>query len=215
MYADWNNDGDFNDADEFAAFNTGTVPAVSSSTTGTSIRPPLNITPGNYRVRMTLSENGAGSATACGTYKGEVEDYIITIAANTAPVLNTSATTFMNTLLSTNTNSNGISLTEFIQSSQPASALMTDANDNGSGNFYNLVPRRIAVYAQSASNGTWQYKVGFGAWTDFGSVTSSNALLLMADAGSSSYQPATRIRFVPTSAGTPTFTYRAWMEQAV
>lgn len=207
VYADWNNDGDFNDAQEQIFTITGTVPGNSSSTTGTTIVPPLAAVPGDYRIRFTLSESAA--ATACGTYTGEVEDYKITVPINTAPVLNTSTNAKLNLLLSTVTNSNGIAMAEFINSSKPEANLISDANDRGAG-WYDLVPRGIAVYGQSATNGTWQYKVGPGSWTNFGAVTSSNALLLMADPSYANYQTASRIRFVPTGTGTPTLTYRAW-----
>jgi hypothetical protein len=206
-YVDWNNDGDFNDAQEQIFTVSGTVPGNSSSTTGTHIAPPLAAVPGDYRLRFALSETGA--ATACGTYTGEVEDYKITVPINTAPVLNTSTNANLNLLLSPETNSNGIALAEFVNSSKPEANLISDANDRGP-EWYNAVPRGIAVYGQSTTNGTWQYKVGAGSWTNFGAVTSNNALLLMADPGYANYQTATRIRFVPTGTGTPTFIYRAW-----
>lgn len=206
-YADWNNDGDFNDAGEQLFTVSSTIPGNSSSTTGNNIIPPLTTVPGDYRVRFALSESG--TATACGTYTGEVEDYKITIPANTAPVLNTGATTNLNLLLSSVSNSNGISIAELVNSSKPAANLISDGNDRGP-EWYNAVPRGIAVYSQSASNGTWQYKVGAGSWANFGAVTSSNALLLMADPSYLSYQTATRIRFTPTGTGNPSFTYRAW-----
>ncbi len=206
-YADWNDDGDFADAGEQLFAVSGTVPAISSTTTGNSIIPPLSTVPGDHRIRITLSQSG--TATACGTYTGEVEDYKITVPINTAPVLNTGATTYSNSLLSSVTNSNGIAIAELVNSSKPAATLITDANDRGP-EWYNAVPRGIAVYGQTATNGTWQYKVGAGSWTNFGAVSSSNALLLMADPSYASYQTASRIRFTPTGTGTPSFTYRAW-----
>ena len=206
-FADWNNDGDFADAGEQLFVVSGSVPAISSTTTGTSIVPPLAAVPGDYRIRFTLSQSG--TATACGTYTGEVEDYKITIPVNTAPVLNTGATTYANTLLSTVTNSDGIAIAELVNSSRPAANLISDVNDRGP-EWYNMVPRGIAIYGLTAPNGTWQYKVGAGSWTNFGAVSSSNALLLMADPGYTVYQTATRIRFAPTGTGNPTFTYRAW-----
>ncbi|MGG9962833.1 GEVED domain-containing protein [Ferruginibacter sp. SUN106] len=206
-FADWNDDGDFADAGEQLFTVSGTVPAISSTTTGNSIIPPLSAVPGDHRIRITLSQSG--TATACGTYTGEVEDYKITIPINTAPVLNTGATTYVNTLLSSVTNSDGIAIAELVNGAKPAATLISDANDRGP-EWYNMVPRGIAIYGQSAPNGTWQYKVGAGSWTNFGAVSSSNALQLMADPSYTTYQTATRIRFTPTSTGTPSFTYRAW-----
>lgn len=206
-YADWNDDGDFADAGEQLFTVSGTVPAISSTTTGNSIIPPLSAVPGDHRIRITLSQSG--TATACGTYTGEVEDYKITIPINTAPVLNTGATTYVNTLLSSVINSNGIAIAELVNAAKPAATLISDANDRGP-EWYNMVPRGIAIYGQSAPNGTWQYKVGAGSWTNFGAVSSSNALQLMADPSYATYQTATRFRFTPTGTGTPSFTYRAW-----
>jgi GEVED domain/Secretion system C-terminal sorting domain/Domain of unknown function (DUF5050) len=206
-YADWNDDGDFADAGEQLFSVSGTVPPISSTTTGNSIIPPLSTVPGDHRIRITLSESG--TATACGTYTGEVEDYKITIPINTAPVLNTGATAYVNSLLSSVTNSEGIAIAELVNAARPDDTLIGDINDRGP-EWYNMVPRGVAIYAQSAPNGTWQYKVGAGSWTDFGAVSSGNALQLMADPGYSSYQTASRIRFVPSGTGTPSFTYRAW-----
>ncbi|MBW2415979.1 MAG: cadherin domain-containing protein, partial [Deltaproteobacteria bacterium] len=63
----------------------------------------------------------------------------------------------------------------------------------------------IAVTGLSSGNGTWQYRVGAGVWTDVGSVAEDDALLLGA---------TDRIRFVPTGAEgtTASFSYRAWDE---
>ena len=207
FYADWNNDGDFADAGESFFIASGTVAGVTSLTTGYNFAPPLAIRSGYYRVRIAVSESA--SSTVCSSFTGEAEDYILTVAKNDAPVLNTTGNVLLNTLISTNTNSNGISITEFLASGTPASNLVSDVNDRGTG-FYDLMPRGIAIYGQAATNGTWQYKVGAGAWSNFGSLSSSNALFLMADAGYALYQPATRIRFVPTGVGTPTFSYRAF-----
>ena len=210
VYADWNNDGDFNDAGEQQSYPiTGTLSASTSLGTGSTIFPPLTTPGGNYRVRFTLSQNGNATATACGSYTGEVEDYLITVATNTAPVLNTGATINLNPILSSQTSSNGFSINELVSSTEPT-ALITDADDQAGTTFYNKAPRGIAVYGQTATNGTWQYKVGAGSWTNFGAVSGTNALLLLADAANTSYQSGTRIRFVPTGVGTPTLSIRAW-----
>ncbi len=55
----------------------------------------------------------------------------------------------------------------------------------------------------TSGNGTWQYSTdGGGTWTNFGSVSSTNALLLTS---------TTRVRYLPSNNGeTATFTYKAW-----
>lgn len=208
-YIDWNNDGDFNDANELSYVSIGSVPALSSSTTGAGIIPPLWIPAGNYRLRAIVRQGNAGTPAACGTFTGEVEDYVITIAANVAPVLKTTATPKLNSIFNTQTNSNGFAINELIGSTEPADTLILDSDDF-SANFGSKVPRGIAIYAQTANNGVWQYKVGTGAWTDVGTLSTSNALLLMADAGSTNYQPGSRLRFVPTGVGTPSISFKAW-----
>ncbi|MFH1035871.1 MAG: DUF4347 domain-containing protein [Pseudomonadota bacterium] len=97
------------------------------------------------------------------------------------------------------------------------SILATDRADNNGA-----VQNGVAIQWASTDNGVWQYKSGAN-WVDFGSVTTTNALLLNA---------ATSVRFVPNSnqfvqtgvdgGGNPvysttqvtyqrgTFTYSAW-----
>ncbi len=209
IYADWNNDGDFNDTAEYISVNHDVVAAYTSSTTGMGIIAPLFAPAGNVRIRLVVSQNGVGTATPCGSFVGEVEDYLITLSTNNAPVLNTAATPFLNTILGSQTNSNGMSVSAFIGSAEPSAELITDGNDHGA-EYYNKVPRGIAIYNQTATNGTWQYKIANGSWTNFGSVSNTNALVLLADAPYLTNEPGSRIRFVPTGVGTPTFSFRAW-----
>lgn len=89
MMAYWNQGFDFADPLETGSPIVGTVPATSSLSTGTSIAPPLNLIPGLYRIRIALREGR--TATECGTYTAEVEDYVLNITANAAPALSTSA----------------------------------------------------------------------------------------------------------------------------
>jgi len=206
-YADWNNDNDFTDPGEQCfAVSDNVVPG--STSTGNNITPPLSLPAGNYRIRFVLRQGG--TAAPCGSFTGEVEDYIITVPVNSAPVLNTTATTAVNTLLSDATGSNGISIAELIGSSQPDASLIDDNDDLNHTTWYGFAPQGIAITGQAASNGTWQFKTNAGAWTNFGAVSSTNALLLMRDAPYQNYQYRTRIRFVPTGTGTATFTYRAY-----
>ncbi|PRZ22782.1 MBG domain-containing protein [Flavobacterium granuli] len=206
-YADWNNDGDFDDLLEiFLNYNTS-VPPNSSSTTGGGIVPELAAIPGNIRIRFVL-KGGTDTATACGTAE-EVEDYYMVVQANVAPVLNTSLTNTLSSIKSTDTNNEGFYINELVDMNEPTAHLITDADDRNT-TFQTAVPRGIAIYNQTAINGTWQYKVGSGSWANFGSVSASNALHLLADASLTPYQNKTKIRFVPTGVGTPTFDFRAW-----
>lgn len=202
IFADWNGDGDFDDFMEDNATSVKTVGPSSNLGTGFSIIPPLTAS-GNIRVRFAVAEGSA--PTPCGSFTGEAEDYIITVAGNSAPVLNTSATPFINDLLVSQTNSDGFAIAQFISSASPAT-LATDANDQTATQ---QVPRGLAIYSQTATNGTWQYKAGTGSWTAFGAVSASNALLLLGN-GNSNYQDNVRIRFVPTSAGTASFSFYLW-----
>ncbi|MBF0156916.1 MAG: tandem-95 repeat protein, partial [Magnetococcales bacterium] len=63
----------------------------------------------------------------------------------------------------------------------------------------------IVVTGKSGDHGTWQYKVGAGAWTDIGAVSTASALLL---------RPTYRVRFVPDAMNPPTvaatLSYYGW-----
>ncbi|MBL8384401.1 MAG: cadherin-like domain-containing protein, partial [Burkholderiales bacterium] len=64
----------------------------------------------------------------------------------------------------------------------------------------------IAVTA-TTGNGTWQYTIGGAIWTDFGSVSTSNALLLAA---------ASTVRYLPDAANAESagFSFKAWDQTA-
>jgi|GEM_PF-3469846 len=197
-WADWNNDGVF-EANELLYSASGSLAANSYTGTDPSIVPPLTALSGSVRIRFAVSESGPPAA--CGSFTGAVQDYILTIPVNSAPVLNTSATPFLDPVLTTQTTNNGTSVGALTYSTIPDAVLITDADDQSASN---PVPRGIAIYAQSAPNGTWQYQVSGGSWANFGAVSTSSSLLLLGDASLS------RIRFVPSAAGTPSFSYRAW-----
>jgi len=75
VYADWNEDGDFDDAQETVATS---VPFSGNGTFNTAIEVPENVQIGrNSRLRLVLVETNNGeSISACGSYeKGETEDY--------------------------------------------------------------------------------------------------------------------------------------------
>jgi subtilisin-like proprotein convertase family protein len=87
-FIDFNQDGDFNDANE-RVFDAGTTAAIGGNVVSGTVTIPLNAIPGNTRLRIILAEQGTIAQTSCATYTwGETEDYTITllpIAPCTAP----------------------------------------------------------------------------------------------------------------------------------
>lgn len=87
VYVDWNDDGDFLDADEaiYSSGATQTGPQGGTPTTtffvgGFSI--PCHAALGNLRMRVMLQE-GVSTTPSCGTFAwGEVEDYTINVLDN-------------------------------------------------------------------------------------------------------------------------------------
>ena len=86
-WIDWNADGDFNDAGEQIV----SAQSVASGTVNISVSVPAGAVIGQSFARFRVSTNNTGSDnsnTPVGTVQsGEVEDYAVTIAANTAPTL--------------------------------------------------------------------------------------------------------------------------------
>ncbi|MCJ8210376.1 S8 family serine peptidase [Mucilaginibacter sp. RS28] len=75
VFADWNGDGDFDDAGELIA-TSGAIAATGSYNANITV--PAGVTIGNYTLlRVVLSEtNDATTILPCGTYaKGETQDY--------------------------------------------------------------------------------------------------------------------------------------------
>ncbi len=87
IYADWNNDGDFLDANE-------TLVSSASSNIATdrafAFTVPAGTTNGAHRLRVVMSDNTA--TNSCGTYSyGETEDYTLTVTGGTVVRLTTTA----------------------------------------------------------------------------------------------------------------------------
>ncbi|WP_353858901.1 Ig-like domain-containing protein [Azospirillum formosense] len=83
----------------------------------------------------------------------------------------------------------------------------TDAEYDSPVPMVTVVPLGIAVTGVTNTNGTWQYKVGTGAWTDIPTASSNGAALLLAGSD--------RVRFVPSGSGfantdTGAITFKAW-----
>ncbi len=205
FFADWNHDGDFSDPGETGYSAQQTIAPNTGTGTGYNVYPPVNALTGATRVRIVVSQN-SDLTDPCAPVTGEVEDYIFTVQNSSAPVLSTTANVFLNSLLTTQTASEGFTINQLITGSQPDMSLITDPDD--STGYY--VPRGIAITGATGS-GTWQYRATpTSAWTNVGSVTGLNALLLMGDAADNRYQPGGRLRFIPTGAGNPALTFRAW-----
>ena len=89
VYFDWNQDGDFDDANESLAEQGpyGTTTAVPFNFTV-----PAGATAGNTRMRVVVSETSG--LTSCGTYTyGETEDYTITVNSPTPMAYSSSVAT--------------------------------------------------------------------------------------------------------------------------
>lgn len=204
-WIDWNNDGDFNDASEkvLTAIHNN-LAAASSLGYGSTWTAPIWVTSGNKRVRFTVSTSDISNP--CGTIAGEVEDYQITIINNNAPVISASPTPVINTLLSSQTNTDGFTIAQLLNSSD--NSMVADSND--SSPTY-ITARGIAITGTSGSNGTWQYKTNGGSWTALPAVSNTSAFLLTNDGATvNATKLNTYLRFVPTGAGTSTITFRAW-----
>lgn len=80
-YIDWNQDGDFDDADE-VVYTFGQTTAFGSIPTG-MVTVPATALPGATRMRIVLRE-GSVAASSCGTYGwGETEDYTVVVDTTT------------------------------------------------------------------------------------------------------------------------------------
>lgn len=200
VFIDWNNDFDFDDAGEMMMDDDRTIAGQTTAGFGSGWYTPANA-PSTVRVRFCVREGGA-KATACGGYTGEIEEFKLTIATNTAPTINGSATAFINPLKETQTDNEGFTTRQLFNSSINGITLTGDVNSCSTGGF--------AITGTTGSNGHWEYKIGAGAWTNFGVVSASNALLLEVDKENNPSEIPTRIRFVPSGSGTSGIVFRAW-----
>ncbi len=120
-------------------------------------------------------------------------NYGITVnAVNDAPVLATAPSPTLTAIDEDNTTSAGSSVGSIV-----VDGSITDVDG--------AAVEAIAITAADNSNGTWQYKIGAGAWTNVndGSLAEGHALLL---------DTADLLRFVPNADwnGAADFTFRAW-----
>ncbi|MCE3296639.1 MAG: family serine peptidase [Crocinitomicaceae bacterium] len=91
VYADWNQDGDFNDTGE--SFNIGTIVNCTNCAVSGTIDVPCNATLGNTRLRV-FKDYGAYPTNSCtpSSSWGQVEDYTITVTAAPGGYVSSTAT---------------------------------------------------------------------------------------------------------------------------
>ncbi|MEP7164511.1 MAG: choice-of-anchor D domain-containing protein [Ferruginibacter sp.] len=85
IYADFNADGDFDDAGE--TLSNLIYSDAGTAATGSFIVPLLQPL-GSYRLRIVSEYFGYGNATPCHNYNGEIEDYTLIVQSNTYITLN-------------------------------------------------------------------------------------------------------------------------------
>ncbi len=204
-YIDYNNDGDFADANEsiFSPAN-GTGTLTGNFTVPASL--PVYNTLVRMRVITDFLNTAPGSCTTPLEY-GQVEEYGVVVPQppNTAPVLNTAPSVLMSAVLEdagAPVGAVGTLVSALVDLTPPAGGL-DNVTDPDAGALTG-----VAVVAADATNGTWFYSINNGTnWNALGTVSGSAARLLAADANCRLYfQPAANFNGTIATA----ITYRAW-----
>ncbi|MDH5191905.1 MAG: DUF4347 domain-containing protein, partial [Gammaproteobacteria bacterium] len=118
-----------------------------------------------------------------------IDDLVVTYSTgNAAPVLDNSGSPTLTGITEDDTTNSGTLISTIVGST------ITDSDGD---------PEGIAVTGLTSGNGTWEYKIGAGAWTAVGTVNATSSLLLAA---------TDSLRFVPdgNNSDSATITYRAW-----
>uniref|UniRef100_UPI0035B489A0 DUF4347 domain-containing protein n=1 Tax=Zoogloea sp. TaxID=49181 RepID=UPI0035B489A0 len=160
---------------------TGSVASVNSALAALTFIPATN-TDVNTTISVTVADGGEdGALPATATIALDVT------AVNDAPVL-TPAAPVLAALTEDDTANAGQTVASF----RGAIADVDTGTQTG-----------IVIVGTTDGNGHWEYRLGSGSWTAFGSVTPTSAIAL-ADSDS--------IRFVPNgeNATSASLTYRAW-----
>lgn len=177
VWIDFNNDGDFDDADEFvfasSNYDTGTQ-------SGLIFIPANSAYLGERRMRIRAEDYSILSSTqSCTTfYNGETEDYTITLVPASTMVFS-AVTTFQNNLSAVQLNMQdaemaGVNI-QTIGSLNPYSLTSITFNANGSTDFANDVSG-VKVY-YSASNPDFSTAVLFGSATNLSSPITGSVTL--------------------------------------
>ena len=183
----WTNVGTVSDSSSLLLRSTDFirfVPNAQNATSGDMTFRAWDQTTGTFGTKVDASVNGANTSFSTAT---EVASITVT-AVNDAPTLG-----FIGTIGMTATNEDTTS----------AATLVSDILISGvRGDVDSSALSGIAITSVSAS-GTFQYSTDGVTWTDFGSVSSANSLLLTSTSS---------VRFIPNgnNGESATFTYRAW-----
>ena len=153
---------------------------------------------GSLTLDYAAAQNGTADITVRATDAGGLwveSTFTVTVnPVNDAPVFD---------------NSGGMTLTNVAENAtSPAGDTVADIIASAGGDRITDVDagavEGIAVTGVNDTNGTWQYKVGAGAWTAFGTVSETAAVVL---------DVAALVRFVPNagySGSAGNLTFRAW-----
>lgn len=161
------------------------VPDGNNATSGTFSYRAWDQSTGTAGNKVDSSSNGGTAAFSTSTDTATIN----VTALNDAPVL-TAASPVLTTLTEDATTNAGQTV---------AAILGSSVSDVDSGAL-----QGIAIDALNSGSGAWQYSIDAGAtWTNIGTVSSTNALLL---------DSADLVRFVPNgqNATSASFSYRAW-----
>ena len=191
LYVDADGDGEITFSE--AIFSTDTVSVADITAGKLKFKPAADANGASYdNFTFQVQDDGG---TANGGVDTDQSPNIITIdvtAVNDAPVLPSAGGMFLTTITEDDLTNNGNLISEIIAS--VGGDAITDADDGAL--------EGIAITSLDSSNGIWQYNTGSG-WTDVGSVSFSESLLL---------RDTDRLRFVPDgeNADTAFVTFSAW-----
>ncbi|KAF3886436.1 MULTISPECIES: DUF4347 domain-containing protein [Nostocales] len=169
----------------------GTIPKINTALNSLSFTPALNFN-GDTTVQITTNDKGN---TGAGGEKSDTDTIsIYVLPVNDAPVILSNSITVKTAITEDDINNNGILVSEIVTG---------NANDVDAGAL-----QGIAIIKTNTTNGQWQYSTDGGfSWNEFGTVSTSSALLLASDLN-------TKIRFIPNTNFTGSIsdglTFHAW-----
>ncbi len=160
------------------------VPNSQNATSGDITFRAWDQTTGTFGTKVDASTTGTTSAFSTAT---EVASITVT-AVNDAPTITNAYT---HSLATTNENTTS--------SGTLASAILTGSTWAD----VDTSPSSGLAITSVTGNGTWQYSTDGTTWTNFGAVSSTNALLIVS---------TSRVRYIPdnNNGETATFGYKAW-----
>ncbi len=170
---------------------TGTIPKINTVLNSLSFTPALNFN-GETTVQITTNDKGN---TGAGGEKSDTDTINISVLpVNDAPVILSNSVTVKTAITEDDTNNNGVLVSEITTG---------NVNDPDAGAL-----QGIAIVKTNNTNGQWQYSTdGGSSWNEFGTVSTSQALLLSSD-------PSTKVRFLPNANFTGNIsdgiTFHAW-----